>query len=124
MARRGATPAQKRSCLLNSGRRWPALRHPARRCVALTDSEVPATQVAEWAGHSVHVLMRVYAHLAAMADSVATRMAALRGGKGKTTPGDPVISTGQRDRRRQVCDTTSVIERSGVGPTGTDEGGP
>jgi hypothetical protein len=22
---------------------------------------VPATQVAEWAGHSVHVLMRVYA---------------------------------------------------------------
>lgn len=50
------TPAQQRSPL---ARRPYDLRHAA---VSLwLDAGVPATQVAEWAGHSVHVLMRVYA---------------------------------------------------------------
>ncbi len=50
------TPAQVRSPL---ARRPYDLRHAA---VSLwLNAGVPATQVAEWAGHSVHVLMRVYA---------------------------------------------------------------
>ena len=50
------TPAQQRSPL---ARRPYDLRHAA---VSLwLNAGVPATQVAEWAGHSVHVLMRVYA---------------------------------------------------------------
>ncbi len=49
-------PAQQRSPL---ARRPYDLRHAA---VSLwLNAGVPATQVAEWAGHSVHVLMRVYA---------------------------------------------------------------
>jgi integrase len=50
------TPAQQKSPLA----RVPYhLRHAA---VSLWLNEgVPATQVAEWAGHSVHVLLRVYA---------------------------------------------------------------
>jgi hypothetical protein len=34
---------------------------------------VPATQVAEWAGHSVHVLLRVYAKCIVGQDEVARR---------------------------------------------------
>ena len=50
------TPAQLRSPL---ARRPYDLRHAA---VSLRlNAGVPATQVADWAGHSVHVLMRVYA---------------------------------------------------------------
>ena len=50
------TPAQLRSPL---AKRPYDLRHAA---VSLwLNAGVPATQVAEWAGHSVHVLMRVYA---------------------------------------------------------------
>jgi integrase len=50
------TPAQQRSPL---ARRPYDLRHAA---VSLwLNAGEPATQVAEWAGHSVHVLMRVYA---------------------------------------------------------------
>jgi integrase len=57
-AREGAlTPAQQRSPLAKVPYH---LRHAA---VSLwLNSGVPATQVAEWAGHSVHVLLRVYAH--------------------------------------------------------------
>jgi integrase len=56
-ARRAAlTPAQQRSPL---AKRPYDLRHAA---VSLWLNEgVPATQVAEWAGHSVHVLLKVYA---------------------------------------------------------------
>ncbi|GGK94064.1 hypothetical protein GCM10012284_30140 [Mangrovihabitans endophyticus] len=50
------TPVQQRSPL---ARRPYDLRHAA---VSLWLNEgVPATQVAEWAGHSVQVLLRVYA---------------------------------------------------------------
>lgn len=50
------TPAQVRSPL---ARRPYDLRHAA---VSLwLNAGVPATQIAEWAGHSVHILMRVYA---------------------------------------------------------------
>jgi integrase len=50
------TPAQLRSSL---ARRPYDLRHAA---VSLwLNAGVPATQVAEWAGHSVHVLLKVYA---------------------------------------------------------------
>jgi integrase len=55
---RGAalTPAQQRSPL---ARRPYDLRHAA---VSLwLNAGVPAPQVAEWAGHSVHVLLKVYA---------------------------------------------------------------
>ncbi|GGN57169.1 hypothetical protein GCM10010112_09760 [Actinoplanes lobatus] len=50
------TPVQLRSPM---AKRPYDLRHAA---VSLwLNAGVPATQVAEWAGHSVHVLMRVYA---------------------------------------------------------------
>ncbi len=50
------TPVQLRSPL---AKRPYDLRHAA---VSLwLNAGVPATQVAEWAGHGVHVLMRVYA---------------------------------------------------------------
>ncbi|NBE82178.1 tyrosine-type recombinase/integrase [Micromonospora rubida] len=50
------TPAQQRSSLAH---RPYDLRHAA---VSLwLNAGVPATQVAEWAGHSVHVLLKVYA---------------------------------------------------------------
>ncbi|GLW30014.1 hypothetical protein [Actinoplanes regularis] len=56
-ARKAAlAPAQQRSSL---ARRPYDLRHA---CVSLQlNAGVPATQVAEWAGHGVHVLLRVYA---------------------------------------------------------------
>jgi integrase len=54
---RALTPAQQRSPLAKVPYH---LRHAA---VSLwLNSGVPATQVAEWAGHSVNVLLRVYAH--------------------------------------------------------------
>ena len=47
------------------------LRHAA---VSLwLNAGVPATQVAEWAGHSVHVLMRVYAKCVYGQDEAARR---------------------------------------------------
>lgn len=50
------TPAQQRSLL---GRRPYDLRHAA--VSTWLNAGVPAPQVAEWAGHSVHVLLKVYA---------------------------------------------------------------
>lgn len=50
------TPAQQRSPL---GRRPYDLRHAA--VSTWLNAGVPAPQVAEWAGHSVHVLLKVYA---------------------------------------------------------------
>jgi integrase len=50
------TPAQQRSAL---ARRPYDLRHAA--VSTWLNAGVPAPQVAEWAGHSVHVLLRVYA---------------------------------------------------------------
>jgi integrase len=50
------TPAQQRSPL---ARRPYDLRHAALSL--WLNAGVPAPQVAEWAGHSVHVLMKVYA---------------------------------------------------------------
>jgi integrase len=66
-ARKAAlTPAQHRSPL---ARRPYDLRHAA---VSLWLNEgVPATQVAEWAGHSVHVLLKVYAKCIEGQDSAA-----------------------------------------------------
>ncbi len=62
------TPAQLRSPL---ARRPYDLRHAA---VSLwLNAGVPATQVAEWAGHSVHVLMRVYAKCVYGQDEAARR---------------------------------------------------
>jgi hypothetical protein len=45
----------------------------ARRRVALAQRGVPATQVAEWAGHSVHVLLKVYAKCIEGQDEAARR---------------------------------------------------
>jgi integrase len=51
-------PSPRRSNKARSARPYD-LRHAA---VSLwLNSGVPATQVAEWAGHSVHVLLKVYA---------------------------------------------------------------
>src|SRR3954466_15418136 len=62
------TPARQRSPL---ARRPYDLRHAA---VSLwLKAGVPATQVAEWAGHSVHVLMRVYAKCVYGQDEAARR---------------------------------------------------
>ena len=62
------TPVQLRSPL---ARRPYDLRHAA---VSLwLNAGVPATQVAEWAGHSVHVLMRVYAKCVYGQDEAARR---------------------------------------------------
>ncbi|WP_030442926.1 tyrosine-type recombinase/integrase [Actinoplanes subtropicus] len=68
-ARRAAlSPAQQRSPL---ARRPYDLRHAA---VSLWLNEgVPATQVAEWAGHSVHVLLKVYAKCIEGQDQAARR---------------------------------------------------
>jgi integrase len=68
-ARRAAlSPAQQRSPL---ARRPYDLRHAA---VSLWLNEgVPATQVAEWARHSVHVLLRVYAKCIEGQDQAARR---------------------------------------------------
>jgi integrase len=68
-ARRAAlSPAQERSPL---ARRPYDLRHAA---VSLWLNEgVPATQVAEWAGHSVHVLLKVYAKCIEGQDQAARR---------------------------------------------------
>jgi integrase len=73
------TPAQVDSPL---GARPYDLRHA---CVSLwLNAGVPATQVAEWAGHSVHVLMRVYAKCVHGQEEAARRRieAALGGGTG------------------------------------------
>jgi integrase len=66
--RRALSEAQERSPLA----RVPYhLRHAA---VSLwLNAGVPATQVAEWAGHSVHVLMRVYAKCVYGQDEAAQR---------------------------------------------------
>jgi len=50
------TPSQQRSAL---GRRPYDLRHAA--VSTWLNAGVPARRVAEWAGHSVHVLLKVYA---------------------------------------------------------------
>lgn len=71
------TPAQLDSPL---AARPYDLRHA---CVSLwLNAGVPATQVAEWAGHSVHVLMRVYAKCVHGQEEAARRRveAALGGG--------------------------------------------
>jgi integrase len=62
------TPAQQRSPL---AKRSYDLRHAA---VSLwLNAGVPATQVAEWAGHSVHVLLKVYAKCIEGQDDAARR---------------------------------------------------
>jgi integrase len=62
------TPAQHRSPL--AGRPYD-LRHAA---VSLwLNAGVPATQVAEWAGHSIHVLLKVYAKCIEGQDQAARR---------------------------------------------------
>jgi integrase len=66
--RDGLTPAQRRSPL---AKRPYDLRHAA---VSLWLNEgVPATQVAEWAGHSVHVPLKVYAKCIEGQDEAARR---------------------------------------------------
>lgn len=66
--RNGMTAAQQRSPL---AKRPYDLRHAA---VSLWLNEgVPATQVAEWAGHSVHVLLKVYAKCIEGQDEAARR---------------------------------------------------
>ncbi len=68
-ARKGAlTPAQQRTPL---GKVPYQLRHAA---VSLwLNAGVPATQVAEWAGHRVHVLLKVYAKCIVGQDEAARR---------------------------------------------------
>ncbi len=62
------SPAQQRTPL---AKRPYDLRHAA---VSLWLNEgVPATQVAEWAGHSVHVLLKVYAKCIEGQDEAARR---------------------------------------------------
>ena len=62
------TPAQQRSPLAKVPYQ---LRHAA---VSLwLNAGVPATQVAEWAGHSVHVLLKVYAKCIDGQDEAARR---------------------------------------------------
>lgn len=39
-----------------------ALRLPARRCLLGLNAGTPTPLVAEWAGHTVEVLLRIYAH--------------------------------------------------------------
>ena len=66
--RAGLTPTQQKSPL---AQRPYDLRHAA---VSLWLNEgVPATQVAEWAGHSVHVLLKVYAKCIEGQDEAARR---------------------------------------------------
>lgn len=58
-ARNGAAPCASRTRGPPLAKRPYDLRHA---CVSTwLNAGVPATQVAEWAGHSVEVLMRVYA---------------------------------------------------------------
>jgi len=83
--RDGLTPAQRRSPL---ARRPYDLRHAA---VSLWLNEgVPATQVAEWAGHSVHVLLKVYAKCIEGQDEAARRRIA----KALGEPEDPAAEQG------------------------------
>jgi len=65
---RALTPAQQRSPL---GRRPYDLRHAA--VSTWLNADVPAPQVAEWAGHSVHVLLKVYAKCIDGQDTAARR---------------------------------------------------
>lgn len=68
-ARKAAlTPAEVASPL---GRRPYDLRHAALS--TWLNAGVPATQVAEWAGNSVHVLLRVYAKCIVRQDDAARR---------------------------------------------------
>jgi integrase len=84
-ARRAAfTPAQQRSPL---ARRPYDLRHAA---VSLwLNAGVPATQVAEWAGHSVNVLLKVYAKCIEGQDEAARRRIA-------EALGEPDEATGEQ----------------------------
>lgn len=79
---RALTPSQQRSPL---ARRPYDLRHAA---VSLwLNSGVPATQVAQWAGHSVHVLLSVYASCIDGQDEAARmRIEAALGPAGPETP--------------------------------------
>ncbi|MBE1485228.1 site-specific integrase [Plantactinospora soyae] len=77
------TPVQQRSPL---ARRPYDLRHAA---VSLwLNAGIPATQVAEWAEHSVHVLMRVYARCVYGQEEAARRQieTALAQSKPEETP--------------------------------------
>ncbi|WP_245666652.1 MULTISPECIES: hypothetical protein [Micromonospora] len=59
VARRAGKGAHSGPAALSAGQ--ASVRPTARRRVTLAQRWGPATQVAEWARHSVHVLMRVYA---------------------------------------------------------------
>jgi hypothetical protein len=53
---------------------WRGVRTLRHAAVSLwLNAGVPATQVGEWAGHSVHVLMRVYAKCVYGQDEAARR---------------------------------------------------
>jgi hypothetical protein len=87
------TPAQERSAL---ARRPYDLRHAA--VSTWLNAGVPAPQVAEWAGHSVHVLLKVYAKCIDGQDEAA--------------------------RQRIERALTSEIDRFPERPNGTDNNGP
>lgn len=85
-ARKAAlTPAEVASPL--AGRPYD-LRHTA--VSTWLNAGVPATQVAEWAGHSVHVLLRIYAKTLVGQDEISRRRIdeALRGTKPATNGDD------------------------------------
>lgn len=80
---RRPSPAQK------PNRSWPRpLRTPARGRVDVTERRCGAPQVAEWAGHSVEVLLRVYAKCIAGQQDEAKRriLRATRLGEPDTNP--------------------------------------
>jgi integrase len=68
---------QARAAVLTDPERSPLARRPydlRHACVSLwLNAGVPATQVAEWAGHSVHVLLKVYAKCIDGQDEAARR---------------------------------------------------
>jgi hypothetical protein len=68
---------QARVVALNDAERSPLARVPyhLRHAAVSTwlNAGVPATQVAEWAGHSVHVLLKVYAKCIDGQDEAARR---------------------------------------------------
>ena len=68
---------QARAAVLADPERSPLARRPydlRHACVSLwLNAGVPATQVAEWAGHSVHVLLKVYAKCIDGQDEAARR---------------------------------------------------
>jgi hypothetical protein len=69
-------------------------------------------QLAEWAGHSVHVLMKVYAKCVDGQEAAARHRVegplGLVGGQAVPLPG--AAGTGARDERRREYDATSEIE--------------